>query len=213
MEEERFDVECADERGSTVYSMTKQEISDMLTGNNANWLFVDGQMVEAASIANIDLDQDNVLRLVPTIGGCEKCSHVFDVETTYADGSTTLDSLKGEEAFNTKTYHIYVDGVYYNNSDLDWHTTEAFAWKKITRIERGFRIFNVRTITENGTVVEEQLDGGDIFESNAYHIYIDGKYYHGLNQDWKWFSADALGWGTITRIDRNIASPIQYRRE
>jgi len=194
--------------------LTKQEISDKLTSNNANWLFVDGQMVDPASIANIDLDQDNDLRLVPAIGGCEKCSHVFDFETTYADGSTTLDSLKGEESpFDTERFHIYVDGVYYNNSDLDWHTTEALAWKKITRIERGFRIFNVRTITENGTVVEELLDGGDIFESNAYHIYIDGKYYHGLNQDRKWFSADALSWGTITRIDRNIASPIQYRWE
>ena len=64
--------------------MTKQEISDKLTSNNANWLFVDGQMVDAASIANIDLDQDNVLRLVPSIvGGAEK----FTVQITIQQGT------------------------------------------------------------------------------------------------------------------------------
>ena len=210
MEEERYEVIRPD-NGRYYHLMTKEQITSYV--ENGEWLFIDGHMVGMPTIANTDLSQDNELRLVPPMEGCEKCSHVFDVETTCADGSTTLDHLKGEEAFNIEKYHIYVDGVYYNNSDLDWHTTEALAWKKITRIERGFRIFNVRTITENGTVVEERLDGGDVFESNAYHIYIDGKYYHGLNQDWKWFSADALGWGTITRIDRNIASPIQYRRE
>ena len=192
--------------------LTKRQIID-LSKLRGDWsLMVDNQVVEAASIANTELTQDNELRLVPPPKPCEKCNHVFVVETTNTDGSTTLDQLKGEETFNTEKYHIYVGGVYYNNSDLDLHTTEALTWDQITRIERDFRVFSVRTIRENGTVVEEQLDGGDVFESNAYHIYIDGKYYHGLNQDWKWFSADALSWGAITRIDRNTASPIQYRR-
>jgi len=209
--EERYFVETAYPHENL--HLTKRQIIDLSKRRGDWWIMVDGQMTDPATFENTELSQDEKLRVVPFIQNhCEKCSHVFDVETTYADGSTTLDSLKGEEAFNTEKYHIYVGGVYYNNSDLYWHTTEALDWNQITRIERDFRIFNVRTITENGTVVEEQLDGGDVFESNTYHIYIDGKYYHGLNQDRKWFSADALSWGTITRIDRNTASPIQYRR-
>ena len=52
---ETFTVLVASKAGDEAILMTKQEISDKLTSNNANWLFVDGQMVDAASIANICL--------------------------------------------------------------------------------------------------------------------------------------------------------------
>jgi len=106
---ETFTVLVASKEGDEAILMTKQEISDKLTSNNANWLFVDGQMVDAASIANIDLDQDNVLRLVPSIvGGAE----TFTVQITDSTGHTVCEMTKEEIAISAKEANnwVFVDG-------------------------------------------------------------------------------------------------------
>ena len=106
---ETFTVLVASKAGDEPMLMTKQEISDKLTSNNANWLFVDGQMVDAASIANIDLDQDNVLRLVPSIvGGAEK----FTVQITDSTGHTVCEMTKEEITTSAKEANnwVFVDG-------------------------------------------------------------------------------------------------------
>jgi len=106
---ETFTVLVASKEGDEAMLMTKQEISDKLTSNNANWLFVDGQMVDAASIANIDLDQDNVLRLVPSIvGGAEK----FTVQITDSTGHTVCEMTKEEITTSAKEANnwVFVDG-------------------------------------------------------------------------------------------------------
>ena len=106
---ETFTVLVASKEGDEAILMTKQEISDKLTSNNANWLFVDGQMVDAASIANIDLDQDNVLRLVPSIvGGAE----TFTVEITDGTGHTVCEMSKEEIVSSAKETDnwVFVDG-------------------------------------------------------------------------------------------------------
>ena len=64
---ETFTVLVASEAGDQAMTMTKQELTNELTTNQGNWLFVDGQMVDAATIANTELNQNNVLRLVPSI--------------------------------------------------------------------------------------------------------------------------------------------------
>ena len=105
---ETFTVLVASKEGDEPMLMTKQEISDKLTSNNANWLFVDGQMVDAASIANIDLDQDNVLRLVPAVvGGAE----TFTVEITDGTGHTVCEMTKEEIVTSAKETDnwIFVD--------------------------------------------------------------------------------------------------------
>ena len=69
---ETFTVLVASEKGDQAMTMTKQQLAGELTSNRGNWLFVDGQMVDAATIENTELNQDNVLRLVPSIvGGSE----------------------------------------------------------------------------------------------------------------------------------------------
>jgi uncharacterized protein YchJ len=106
---ETFTVLVASKEGDEAMLMTKQEISDKLTSNNANWLFVDGQMVDAASIANIDLDQDNVLRLVPSIvGGAE----TFTVQITDSTGHTVCEMTKEEITTSAKEANnwVFVDG-------------------------------------------------------------------------------------------------------
>ena len=106
---ETFTVLVASKEGDEAMLMTKQEISDKLSSNNANWLFVDGQMVDGASIANIDLDQDNVLRLVPSIvGGAEK----FTVQITDSTGHTVCEMTKEEITTSAKEANnwVFVDG-------------------------------------------------------------------------------------------------------
>ena len=66
-------------------------------------------MVDAASIANIDLDQDNVLRLVPSIvGGAEK----FTVQITDSTGHTVCEMTKEEITTSAKEANnwVFVDG-------------------------------------------------------------------------------------------------------
>ena len=88
---ETFTVLVASEAGDQAMTMTKQELTNELTSNQGNWLFVDGQMVDAATIANTELSQDNVLRLVPSIVGG---SETFTVQITDSTGHSVCEMTK-----------------------------------------------------------------------------------------------------------------------
>ena len=106
---ETFTVLVASEAGDQAMTMTKQELTNELTSNQGNWLFVDGQMVDAATIANTELNQDNVLRLVPSIVGG---SETFTVQITDASGHTVCEMTKEEIATSAKEANnwVFVDG-------------------------------------------------------------------------------------------------------
>lgn len=106
---ETFTVLVASREGDESILMTKQELSDKLTSNNANWLFIDGQMVDAATIENTELSQDNVLRLVPSIVGG---SETFTVQITDASGHSVCEMTKEEIATSAKEANnwVFVDG-------------------------------------------------------------------------------------------------------
>ena len=106
---ETFTVLVASEKGDQAMLMTKQELAGELANNQGNWLFVDGQMVDAATIANTELNQDNVLRLVPSIvGGAE----TFIVQITDSTGHTVCEMTKEEIATSAKEANnwVFVDG-------------------------------------------------------------------------------------------------------
>ena len=106
---ETFTVLVASEKGDQAMLMTKQELAGELTNNQGNWLFVDGQMVDAATIADTDLSQDNVLRLVPSIVGG---SETFTVQITDASGHTVCEMTKEEITTSAKEANnwVFVDG-------------------------------------------------------------------------------------------------------
>lgn len=52
--------------------MTRTELA-CEAENGSNWLFVDGQMVDASTLENTSITQDNVLRMVPSIVGGPSC--------------------------------------------------------------------------------------------------------------------------------------------
>ena len=74
-------------------------------------------------------------------------------------------------------------------------------------------LFSVRTLSRDGTERMEQLYGVETFKTKEFRIYVDGKYYNDSENSYKWHTSKAREWRLITRIDRNIASPIQYRWE
>ena len=106
---ETFTVLVASEKGDQAMLMTKQELAGELTNNQGNWLFVDGQMVDAATIENTELSQDNVLRLVPSIVGG---SETFTVQITDASGHSVCEMTKEEIATSAKEANnwVFVDG-------------------------------------------------------------------------------------------------------
>ena len=106
---EAFTVLVASEKGDQAMTMTKQELVSELTTNQGNWLFVDGQMVDAATISNTELSQEHVLRLVPSIVGG---SETFTVQITDATGHTIKQMTKEEIAYcaNEANNWVFVDG-------------------------------------------------------------------------------------------------------
>ena len=105
---ETFTVLVASEKGDQAMLMTKQELAGELSNNQGNWLFVDGQMVDAATIESTDLSQDNVLRLVPSIVGG---SETFTVQITDATGHSVCEMTKEEIVTSAKETDnwIFVD--------------------------------------------------------------------------------------------------------
>ena len=106
---ETFTVFVASEKGDQAMTMTKQELTTVLTNSESNWLFVDRQMVDAATIENIELSQDNVLRLVPSIVGG---SETFTVQITDSTGHTVCEMTKEEIVNSAKEANnwVFVDG-------------------------------------------------------------------------------------------------------
>ena len=102
---ETFTVLVASEEGDQAMLMTKQELSGVLSNTEGNWLFVDGQMVDAATIENTELSQDNVLRLVPSIVGG---SETFTVEITDGTGHTVCEMSKEEIVTSAKETNNWV---------------------------------------------------------------------------------------------------------
>jgi archaellum component FlaG (FlaF/FlaG flagellin family) len=78
---ETFQVFIANQTGDQAVMMSKEEIVGELSQNQGNWLFVDGQMVDANTLENTSITQDNVLRMVPSIvGGSDEAT--FTVQIT-----------------------------------------------------------------------------------------------------------------------------------
>ena len=67
---ETFKVFIASSKGDEQVMMSKQEIVGELSQNQGNWLFVDGQMVDATAVREMDLSQAAEIRLTkPLVGG------------------------------------------------------------------------------------------------------------------------------------------------
>ena len=129
---ETFTVLVPSEKGDQAMTMTKQQLAGELTSNRGNWLFVDGQMVAAATIENTELNQDNVLRLVPSIVGG---SETFTVQITDATGHSVCEMTKEEIASSAKEGNnwVFVDGQMVASSAIAETDLAQAAAIRITR--------------------------------------------------------------------------------
>ena len=99
---ETFKVFIANEKGDQVVMMSKPEIAGELSQNQGNWLFVDGQMVDATTLENTSITQDNVLRMVPSIvGGSDEAT--FTVQITDSTGHSVAQMSQIELACETES--------------------------------------------------------------------------------------------------------------
>ena len=65
---EKFTVEIANMTGHSVVEMTREEIQETAKQAGA-WVFVDNTLVSATEIAEVELNQDTSLRVLPGIVG------------------------------------------------------------------------------------------------------------------------------------------------
>jgi len=108
---ETFKVFIANQTGDQQVMMSKQEIVGELSQNEGNWLFVDGQMVDASTLENTSITQDNVLRMVPSIvGGSDETT--FTVQITDSTGHSVAQMSQTELACETESGSnwLFVDG-------------------------------------------------------------------------------------------------------
>ena len=129
---ETFTVLVASEAGDQAMLMTKQELAGELENNQGNWLFVDGQMVDAGTIENTELNQDNVLRLVPSIvGGSES----FTVQVTDSTGHSVVQMTKEELTTSAQAGNnwVFVDGQMVAASAIEGTDLSQAAEIRLTR--------------------------------------------------------------------------------
>ena len=129
---ETFTVLVASEAGDQAMLMTKQELAGELENNQGNWLFVDGQMVDAGTIENTELNQDNVLRLVPSIvGGSES----FTVQVTDSTGHSVVQMTKEELTTSAQAGNnwVFVDGQMIAASAIEGTDLSQAAEIRLTR--------------------------------------------------------------------------------
>ena len=129
--EERFEVNRAGLDGGSIYSMTKKEITTCLT--NGEWLFVDCQMVDAASaIAEIDLAQADSLRMTPALVGSSPPQ--VKVKTLSEKGKWKLSEESVSNILG-EGYFVYIDGAYIPPT-TELQEKDLESWQDIRRYRK-----------------------------------------------------------------------------
>ena len=68
-----FNVEVADQSGHSVVQMNQDEIASKATSDNSAWVFVNDQLVSAADIADMNLEEGSRIRIMPGLVGGLYC--------------------------------------------------------------------------------------------------------------------------------------------
>ncbi|MGB1866140.1 MAG: hypothetical protein ACPHQC_07850, partial [Poseidonia sp.] len=68
-----FVVQTADSTGHSEVVMTQAEIASKATSDNSAWVFVNDQLVSAADIADMNLEEGSRIRMMPGLVGGLYC--------------------------------------------------------------------------------------------------------------------------------------------
>lgn len=64
-----FEVEVADASGHSLVQMSQEELANKATQSQGSWVFVNDQLVNAADVAEMNLEANSRIRLMPGLVG------------------------------------------------------------------------------------------------------------------------------------------------
>jgi sulfur carrier protein ThiS len=92
-----FNVEVADQSGHSVVQMNQDEIASKAASDNSAWVFVNDQLVSAADIADMNLEEGSRIRMMPgLVGGND--APTFVVQTADSTGHSEVVMTQAEIA-------------------------------------------------------------------------------------------------------------------
>ena len=92
-----FNVEVADQSGHSIVLMNQEEIANKAASDNSAWVFVNDQLVSAADIADMDLEEGSRIRMMPgLVGGND--APTFVVQTADSTGHSEAVMTQAEIA-------------------------------------------------------------------------------------------------------------------
>jgi len=69
-----FEVEIADATGHSVVQMTQEQLAERAENAQGTWVFVNDQLVNTGDLAEMNLDAESRIRLMPgLVGGGLRC--------------------------------------------------------------------------------------------------------------------------------------------
>jgi sulfur carrier protein ThiS len=115
-----FDVEIADATGHSVVQMTQEQLVEKAENAQGTWVFVNDQLVNTGDLADMNLNADSRIRLMPGLVGGQDGMR-FDVEIADATGHSVVKMTKAElteRAENAQGTWVFVNDQLVNTGDL-----------------------------------------------------------------------------------------------
>jgi len=90
-----FEVEIADATGHSVVQMTQEQLTERAENAQGTWVFVNDQLVNTGDLADMNLDANSRIRMMPgLVGGQDET--LFHVEIADATGHSVVQMSKAE---------------------------------------------------------------------------------------------------------------------
>jgi len=115
-----FEVEIADATGHSVVQMTQEQLAERAENAQGTWVFVNDQLVNTGDLAEMNLDAESRIRLMPGLVGGQN-EVLLHVEIADATGHSVVQMSKAElteQAENAQGTWVFVNDQLVNTGDL-----------------------------------------------------------------------------------------------
>ena len=122
-----FEVEVADASGHSLVQMSQEELANKATQSQGSWVFVNDQLVNAADVAEMNLEANSRIRLMPGLVGGQDAP-TFVVEIASAEGHTEAVMTQAEiasTASQSQGSWVFVNDQLVNAADVAEMNLEA----------------------------------------------------------------------------------------
>ncbi|MDP6200364.1 MAG: hypothetical protein QF531_06285, partial [Candidatus Poseidonia sp.] len=122
-----FEVEVADASGHSIVQMSQEELASKATQSQGSWVFVNDQLVNAADVAEMNLEANSRIRLMPGLVGGQDAP-TFVVEIASSEGHTEAVMTQAEiasTASQSQGSWVFVNDQLVNAADVAEMNLEA----------------------------------------------------------------------------------------